>query len=266
MFKRFEMPVAMLGDRRTKSAITKLTNATRWAILFCTILIVGCAQKMMDQRRVESQEPLKANGVGSASLALPLHTIVASDRACAAISAGPTAIGPLDTRMARSKDDDGYWTGRVQGDLVSVLPERVFEDHDLRQLIERGQTRYDIFCAPCHDPTGSGNGIVARRGFKYPPSFHSMRLRQQPLGYIFNVASNGRTAMPGYRDFLSTDDRWAITAYVRTLQFSQYAPRDKLTDSDLAKLSSEENPRGREVVRAWSQAPEKLSGKREEEP
>ena len=204
--------------------------------VLCLLLFTGCAQEMMNQRRVESQEHTDAYADGSASRRLPQHTIAASETALTSTSVGQTPVGVPTVRAARTDNDDGYWDGRVDGELVDVIPKRIVEHRDLQELIRRGQQRFNISCAPCHDRTGSGNGMVARRGFKYPPSYHTDRLRQQPLAYIFNVATSGRGQMPSYGDFISTDDRWAITAYVRTLQFSQYAPQSELDESDLQEL------------------------------
>lgn len=92
-----------------------------------------------------------------------------------------------------------------------------------RELLLRGQQRFNIYCTPCHDYVGSGRGMVVRRGFKQPPSFHQDRLRQAPVGYLFDVMTNGFGAMSGYASQLPVLDRWAIAAYIRTLQYSQNA-------------------------------------------
>ena len=156
------------------------------------------------------------------------------------ISVGQSPVSLLTPWSARTDGDEAYWEGKSDGKLVQEIPQRVLDRHDLRGLIERGQERFDISCAPCHDRTGSGNGMVARRGYKYPPSYHTDRLRSAPIGYIFNVATHGRGQMPPYGDFISADDRWAIAAYVRTLQFSQYAPVSELSEADLGKLNSQQ--------------------------
>ena len=87
----------------------------------------------------------------------------------------------------------------------------------------RGEQRYNIYCTPCHDRTGNGNGMIVRRGYRRPPSYHSDRLRQQPNGYFFDVITNGFGAMPDYAAQIQPRDRWAIVAYIRALQFSQQA-------------------------------------------
>jgi mono/diheme cytochrome c family protein len=92
-----------------------------------------------------------------------------------------------------------------------------------RELMERGQERYGIFCSPCHGLQGDGNGMVVTRGMKRPPSYHESRLRQVPNGYIFDVITNGFGAMLNYSAQIPVRDRWAIVAYVRALQLSRNA-------------------------------------------
>ncbi|HVH72686.1 MAG TPA: cytochrome c [Candidatus Dormibacteraeota bacterium] len=92
-----------------------------------------------------------------------------------------------------------------------------------RELLERGQDRYKIFCTPCHGLQGDGKGMVAMRGMKHPPSFHQDRLRQAPHGYFFDNITNGFGAMFGYSAQIPPRDRWAIIAYVRALQLSRNA-------------------------------------------
>lgn len=89
--------------------------------------------------------------------------------------------------------------------------------------LQRGRERFEIYCSICHDRTGSGNGMVVRRGFSRPPSLHSERLRTARLGQFFDVISNGFGAMPAYASQLQPADRWAIVVYIRALQLSQYA-------------------------------------------
>ena len=91
------------------------------------------------------------------------------------------------------------------------------------ELLERGENRYKIFCTPCHGLQGDGNGMVAMRGMKHPPSYHEERLRQVSNGYIYDVMTNGFGAMLGYSAQIPPRDRWAIVAYVRALQLSRNA-------------------------------------------
>jgi mono/diheme cytochrome c family protein len=105
-------------------------------------------------------------------------------------------------------------------------------------LLSRGQERYKIFCTPCHGLQGDGNGMVAMRGMKHPPTYHQDRLRQVPNGYLYDVVTNGFGAMLGYSAQIPPADRWAIIAYVRALQLSRNAPVSELSPALRAKLPS----------------------------
>jgi hypothetical protein len=105
------------------------------------------------------------------------------------------------------------------------------------EVLDRGQQRFNIFCAPCHSRFGDGQGMIVKRGFRAPPSFHIDRLRTAPVGHFFDVITNGFGAMPDYAQQVSARDRWAIIAYIRALQLSQNAtladvPPDKRAELD----------------------------------
>ena len=85
-------------------------------------------------------------------------------------------------------------------------------------LIDRGQQRYDIYCVVCHGQTGDGDGNVVKRGYPAPPSYHIPRLVAAPPAYIVDVITNGHGIMYSYADRVAPADRWAIAAYVKTLQ------------------------------------------------
>ena len=87
----------------------------------------------------------------------------------------------------------------------------------------RGQERFNIYCTPCHGKLGDGNGMVVQRGLRQAASYHQDRLRQEKLGYFYDVITNGFGAMQGYAEQIPVRDRWLIVAYVRTLQLSQHA-------------------------------------------
>jgi mono/diheme cytochrome c family protein len=89
------------------------------------------------------------------------------------------------------------------------------------QVMQRGQERYQIFCAMCHGATGDGDGMIVRRGFRQPPSYHQDSLRQARVGHFFKVITEGYGAMPSYRSQVPVQDRWAIIAYIRALQLSK---------------------------------------------
>jgi mono/diheme cytochrome c family protein len=114
--------------------------------------------------------------------------------------------------------DAALETGKTGTAFVAAVPVPI----DLK-LLKRGEQRYGIYCAPCHGQVGRGDGMVVRRGYRPPPSFHLDRLRAQPAGYFFDVITAGFGAMPDYAAQVSVPDRWAIVAYVRALQLSQNA-------------------------------------------
>jgi mono/diheme cytochrome c family protein len=90
-----------------------------------------------------------------------------------------------------------------------------------KAALDRGQERFNIYCAVCHGRLGDGNGMIPKRGYRQPPTYHQDRLRNAPVGYIFDVVTNGFGAMPDYSAQIPVDDRWKIVAYIRVLQLSQ---------------------------------------------
>ena len=109
------------------------------------------------------------------------------------------------------------------------------------EFMDRGRERYNIYCAPCHARIGDGNGMIVQRGYKHPPSFHQPRLRNAPVGYFFDIMSNGLGAMPDYAAQIHPDDRWAIAAYIRALQCSQDPSLCGAAVSPGQKRATEEN-------------------------
>jgi mono/diheme cytochrome c family protein len=105
-----------------------------------------------------------------------------------------------------------------------------------RALLLRGQERFNVFCSPCHGRTGSGQGMIVQRGFKNPSTFHVERLRNERAGYFFDVMTNGFGQMSSYASPITPEDRWAIVAWIRTLQASQNMPREFLAQDDEGKL------------------------------
>jgi mono/diheme cytochrome c family protein len=93
------------------------------------------------------------------------------------------------------------------------------------EVVKRGQERFNIYCSMCHGPVGEGDGMIVRRGYRQPPSYHEDRLRRAPVGYFFRVMTEGYGAMPPYRSQVPVQDRWAIAAYIRALQLSQMNQR-----------------------------------------
>jgi mono/diheme cytochrome c family protein len=131
-----------------------------------------------------------------------------------------SARNPVDGTVARGqlRDDVYFYTGKVGDNPGDYMPFQVTED-----VLTRGHERFNIYCAPCHSRVGDGNGMVVQRGYRHPPTFHQDRLRKAPLGYFFDVMTNGFGAMPDYAAQIPPRDRWSIVAYIRALQLSQDA-------------------------------------------
>lgn len=148
---------------------------------------------------------------------------------------GRSARPLIEGTVARGKlnDDAAFYSGKgPDGKFLDTFPFAVD-----RAVIQRGQERYNIYCAPCHDRLGNGDGMIVRRGYRHPPSYHIDRLRQAPNGYIYDVITNGFGAMPDYAAQIQPQDRWAIVAYIRALQLSQNASINDLPAADRAQLA-----------------------------
>jgi mono/diheme cytochrome c family protein len=189
----------------------------------CLLLVVavasGCRQDMQDQPKYIPLRPTDFFGDG---------------RSQRPVIAGTVARGHLD-------DDALFYTGKgPDGKFVDDFPFPVTKD-----VVLRGQQRFNIYCTPCHDRNGNGQGMVVRRGFRHPPSYHIDRLRQVPNGYIFDVMTNGFGAMPTYGAQIQPADRWAIVSYIRALQASQMASINDVPADARAQLGQPGTPQER---------------------
>jgi mono/diheme cytochrome c family protein len=130
---------------------------------------------------------------------------------------------PVEGTVARGdlREDTYFYTGKIGNNPGDYLPFPL-----TKEVLQRGRERYNIYCAPCHSQVGDGNGFVPSRGFaRKPPSYHIPRLQKAPLGYFYDVITNGFGIMPDYASQVPPRDRWDIVAYIRALQLSQNATR-----------------------------------------
>ncbi len=146
---------------------------------------------------------------------------------------GRSARAPVPGTVARGhlNDDDLLFEGKVDGKDSKIFPYPV-----TKEVLARGQERYDIFCAVCHDRAGIGDGIVVQRGFPRPESFHTDRLRNAPVGHFFDVITHGAGTMYSFADRVPARDRWAIVAYIRALQLSQNATLADVPSNERGQL------------------------------
>jgi mono/diheme cytochrome c family protein len=205
------------------STETFTPRLSKWQLLALAagLLAAGCRQNMHDQHKIKplGESTFFADGQGARPL--PAHTVARGD-----LREGPvfTGLGPDNKPTAQ-------------------MPPEIKVD---RELLLRGQERFNIYCSPCHGRLGLGNGMIVQRGYKQPTSYHIERLRAAPIGYFFNVMTEGYGVMPTYAPQIPVHDRWAIAAYIRVLQYSQNAnPADlaSLPPADQKKVQDDLNPR-----------------------
>jgi len=184
------------------------------ALVLSLLLLTGCGTDIKVQARYNplSESPLFADGRSARPLpagAIPQATTMPSD--------------PINT----GKD--------ASGALINDLPiPRSME------TLQRGRQRFEIFCAPCHGLDGSGRGSVTAFGFSPPPpSFHTEDVYKQPLGFYYDVITNGRGRMFSYAYRLTPEDRWAVVAYIRALQLSQNTPAGDLSPDQRQQLDKQ---------------------------
>lgn len=147
-------------------------------------------------------------------------------------SARPIPLGTI--ARGELNDTDAFHTGAMNGIFLDKIPTEVN-----KAMLKRGQERFNIYCRPCHGELGDGNGMVARRGLKWPANLHTDRLRQAPPGYIFQVISDGYGAMPDYGHQISPEDRWDIVAYIQALQLSRNATLADVPERERSKLEGQ---------------------------
>jgi mono/diheme cytochrome c family protein len=209
------------------------------------LLLPACQQQMARQ---PSYRPLRhSNFFGDARSARPLveGTVPRGElRADTHLYAGKMSAEVTDP--ARAAGLVGVLSGSPLAVLGWATDEPLYADTFpepvTKDVLERGQQRYEIYCSVCHDRVGSGKGMIVQRGFTQPPSYHTdlsrgyklrgihLKLRDAPVGYYYEVITNGFGAMPDYAAQVPPKDRWAIIAYIRALQFSQNATLADVTD------------------------------------
>jgi len=179
-------------------------------LLLALLATGGCTQDMKNQAK---ERPLRESRFyldGASSRPLP---------------AGTVPRGFLHA-------DDVYYKGiGPDGTFVKTIPAKVDE-----ALLLRGRQRFEIYCTPCHGRLGNGRGMVVRRGFKQPPSYHIDRLRGMPPGYFFDVMTNGFGQMSSYASQVPPGDRWAIVAYIKALQLSRHVELAKMSPAEREKI------------------------------
>jgi mono/diheme cytochrome c family protein len=226
------------------------------------LLLAGCRQDMQDQPRYEAYEPSKSFGDGLSSRPYVEGTVARGYRDIntsyytgkrSATTGGAQSLmsgNALQATMANAQGANAGAQTQGSGDVnargqntganlpngaattQSGTPESIneFPFAITAKDLDRGEERFGIYCAMCHGATGYGDGMIVRRGFRRPPSFHDDRLRGETLGHFFDVITNGWGAMPDYAQQIPVEDRWKIIAYLRALQLSQNTPAAEVSE------------------------------------
>jgi mono/diheme cytochrome c family protein len=198
------------------TTLTYVRGSVGVAALALLSLLTACRRDMQDQPRYK---PLAASQFFS------------DDRSARPMVEGTVARGHL-------RIDEARYTGKIDGEDVDQFPIPI-----AKADIERGETRFNVYCTPCHGRLGDGNGMVVLRGFRQPPSYYSDRLVHAPVGHFFDVITNGFGAMPSYASRVESDDRWRIVAYIRALQLSESASVNDVPPDRRQNLAVEPPPR-----------------------
>jgi mono/diheme cytochrome c family protein len=228
-------------------------------LLVCGVTLLGCHPDMWDQPRFAAYQKsdFYADGAASRPHVPGTVTYLGARRHWTS----PVFKEITGSATVPTPNEPGFWNGKANGKFVadnyflqgSVTPEQK------KALIKRGQERYNVTCLPCHGPDGDGKGIIVQRGFPQPPSYHIDRLREVEDGYIVDVITNGFGRMYNYAARVTPEDRWAIAAYLRALQFSQ-----NVNVSDAASAAAQEVAAGiaaqEEAQKAAAKAAEHTEG------
>lgn len=189
----------------------------------------ACRYDMQDQPRYKAYKHSDFFSDGRASRDLPEGTVPRGFlRENKAFFTGKKENADPNVQVQTTTDASG-------NTLVSSFPNDIteFPMPITEEVVNRGEERYRIYCIVCHGPTGNGDGMIVRRGFSKPPTYHDDRLRNAPVGHFFDVMTNGWGKMNSYASQVSVADRWAIVAYIRTLQISQNPNSTAMTTNQM---------------------------------
>ena len=210
---------------------------------FCLLpfaFATACRYDMQDQPRYKAHKKSDFFNDGKAMRELPEGTVargfLREDKAYYTGKTGEQNASPAPAATP-AVDASGNTLVTDFSGLVSEFPVPV-----TKELIDRGEQRYKVFCIVCHGPVGNGDGMIVKRGFGAPPTYNDDRLRNAPVGHFFDVITNGQGKMNSYASQIPVADRWAIVAYIRTLQISQNPNGNMQMNSNRAATTNSANP------------------------
>ncbi len=208
----------------------------RMLALIALLALGGCERTFRDMYDQPRYKPLAQSTIwpdGRSSRTPPDGTLARSEGTFAGTTSGrlgTIAPAPRPTPFDTIRPELRRATAAAQASAISLRATTTPE------ALARGRERFDIYCSPCHSIAGDGDGMVARRGFPHPPSFHIDRLRHAPDEHFYAVITDGYGAMHSYATRVAPVDRLAIIGYIRALQLSQHATMASLEDQDRERL------------------------------
>jgi mono/diheme cytochrome c family protein len=211
--------LALANHSTKKTGAKRRTTPLTFYLLPLTLGVLvsaGCRQDMHDAPRYD---PLEHS------------TIFRNESSAQPLVAG--TVPRTEAAGARLNEDELLNTGKEAGQLANAFPFAI-----TRADLDRGEERFNIYCAPCHGKTGEGNGMVVQRGYRQAANFHIDRLRMMPVGYYIDVMTNGFGVMPDYRAQITIEDRWRVAAYVKALQLSHSGAAGDVPAAELERLKS----------------------------
>src|SRR5262252_4044450 len=188
--------------------------------LTAVFAVSACRQDMHDNPRLQAYE----DGANRQ----PPEGAVARGSLALAVAAPKTAV----PGQVGSVGEDGF--------PFKLSADPKTRKKEIMEILDRGESRFNITCLPCHGKKGDSEGMVALRGFRHPPSYHQDRLRNAPTSHFYDVITNGFGAMPSYAEQLTPEDRWKVIAYIRALQASQNVNVNQLSEDEKKKVEESE--------------------------
>jgi mono/diheme cytochrome c family protein len=229
--------------KRWQFPFSSVTAKASLALLFIGVAMAGCRREQMGDGSY--QKPFKPTDFfADHNSARPLveGTVARSgiendayeyDRTAMSVTAMDAAAAPVT----------------AAADFPANFPK---DGEALKRALERGQERFNIYCAVCHGRTGAGDGMIVQRGFIRPPAYYPLagdvkgnpdlyrrevNLLSVPPGYFYDKITNGYGAMFSYAARVEPEDRWRIAAYIRVLQVSQMSRLSDLDAADQIKVA-----------------------------
>jgi mono/diheme cytochrome c family protein len=234
------------AGQESRMTATKYPTGRFVALVLVLILAGGCQQKMARQPSYKPLDPSPSFPDGQSARPIVPGTVARghlhTDRALfTGMKSEPSREWTQPAGVVGVANQGGLGALAILAAAEQPDPVATFPFPITRAVLQHGQDRYMIYCAVCHDPLGTGRGKVVERGYTAPPSYHIDRLREVPVGHLFDVMTRGYGSMPSYQEQVPPPDRWAIAAYIRALQLSQHFPVKDLTESMREELKRSGN-------------------------